>query len=365
MRMQLARITLTSLTLLALSSSQANADGTVSVRGAYYKEHSTRVVQPMVDAELEVGEHGTFAGHMLIDSITSASAASGASGTAFTESRNEAGGSYIHNFGDLRLGAGGRYSSEPDYQSRYVTLSLESDFAQRNTTIGINLARGFDSLDNSGAQGGLSSILTGELDTTMVSVAASQLLSPQSIISASYDLSYLDGFQQNIYRTVVAGGMVAAERLPDNRLRHALASTIRYHLEPTNTTLIGAYRFYIDDWGVLGHSPETRIVQELFEGDVDINLSYRFYRQSAADFYEDIYDSGDMFEEPFLSGDDKLGNVRSHTMGLKTGVYLGLFGLEGQWAEVRMDGLLQYIKQNTHYGNAFISQVALTFPVDY
>ncbi|MBL4636824.1 MAG: DUF3570 domain-containing protein [Kofleriaceae bacterium] len=359
------RSALLALPLIAASLSTASADGNVTIRGAYYKEHSTKVVQPMIDAELEAGEHGTFAGHLLVDSITSASAASGAAGTAFNESRNELGADYTHDFGDIRLGLGGRYSTEPDYQSRFVNLSLESDFAQRNTTIGVNLARGFDTLDNSGAQGGLSSILTGELDTTMISLSASQILSPESIMSVSYDLSYLDGFQQNIYRTVVAGGMISAERLPDSRLRHALASTIRYHLTPTNTTFIGAYRFYIDDWGILGHSPESRIIQELFDGDVDIHLSYRHYRQSAADFYEDIYDSGDVFEEPFLSGDDKLGDVRNHTFGFKTGIYLGLFGLEGKWADVRVDGLVQYLKQNTHYGDAIISQVALTFPVEY
>ncbi|MBL4635648.1 MAG: hypothetical protein JKY56_17440, partial [Kofleriaceae bacterium] len=51
--------------------------------------------------------------------------------------------------------------------------------------------------------------------------------------------------------------------------------------------------------------------------------------------------------------------------GFKTGIYLGLFGLEGKWADVRVDGLVQYLKQNTHYGDAIISQVALTFPVEY
>ncbi len=351
--------------LLCASATSARADGNLTMRGAYYKENATRVVQPMLDADLELGDNGRFDGHLLVDSITSASAASGASGQAFTENRSEAGAAYTHDFGRLRLGGGGRYSIEPDYQSRFFNLSLESDFAEKNTTLGFNVARGYDTLDNSGSKGGLSSLLTGELDTTMVSTSISQILSPESIVSASYDMSYLDGFQQNIYRTVVAGGVVASERLPETRLRHALATTLRYYFTPTDTTLIAAYRFYIDDWGVLAHSPEARLVQELAGGELEVHLGYRYHRQHAAEFYEEIYNSGDMLEEPFLSGDDKLGEVRNHSLSFKMGATMSLFGMEGKWSEIRLDALAQYLKQNTHYGDAVVGQFAVTIPFAY
>ena len=63
--------------LLSISAS-AHAGGEVIVRGAYYKEKATRVVQPMTDVRLEIGPDTEIAGHFLIDSITSASAAAGA-----------------------------------------------------------------------------------------------------------------------------------------------------------------------------------------------------------------------------------------------------------------------------------------------
>lgn len=345
--------------------SAAGADGSLTMRGAYYKERSTRVMQPMIDGDLGVGEDGAMRVHLLVDAITSASAASGAAGEPFTETRTEGGAAYLHSFGDLRIGGGLRHSNEPDYESSFVSLRLESDFAQRNTTIGLNLARGLDLLNNSGSQGGLSSVLSGRLDTTLVSLSASQLLSPNSAVSVTYDMSYLDGFQENIYRTVVAGGMVESERVPDTRLRHAVATTLRYYLQPTNTALIGAYRFYRDDWNVQAHAPEFRMVQELLGGDMELHLSYRFYRQRAADFYKEVYNSNEMSVEPYLTDDDKLGHVRSHNAGIKLSLKLKRVGITGTWSEARVEGLFQYLKQNTHYGDAVISQLAITVPLEY
>ena len=51
-------------------SAPAAADGTLTLRGAYYKERSTRVIQPMMDAAFQVGDHGTATGHLLVDAIT-------------------------------------------------------------------------------------------------------------------------------------------------------------------------------------------------------------------------------------------------------------------------------------------------------
>ncbi len=346
-------------------STGAHADGSLTMRGAYYKERSTRVVQPMLDADLDVGDEGQLKGHALLDAITSASAASGASGDAFTEKRVEGGVLYMHRLKNFRLGGGGRYSTEPDYQSSFVNLRLEAELAQRNTTLSLNVARGSDHLDNSGSQGGLSSVLKGSLATNMVSISASQILSPQSIVSLSYDLMYLDGFQENIYRTVVAGGMVQSERVPDTRLRQAVAANLRYHLPLTNTTMVAAYRFYKDDWDILSNAPEARAIQGFLGDRAELHLSYRYYRQRSSYFYKDVYDSADMILEPFLSDDDKLGRVRTHTFGTKVAARLGLFGIGGDFADARLEALVQYLKQDTHYGDALVAQMALSFPITY
>ncbi len=343
----------------------ASADGTLTMRGAYYKERSTRVVQPMLDADLDVGDSGTLQAHTLIDAITSASAASGAAGTPFTETRTQLGANYTYDLGTMRVGAGFRHSSEPDYTSNFLMLRFESDFAQRNTTFGLNLAQGSDSIDNSGSQGGISAVRSGELQTTMLSASLSQILSMNSVASISYDLIYLDGFQENIYRTVVAGGMVQPERVPETRLRQAMAASVRYYVEPTQTALIGSYRFYLDDWGILASTPEARAIQELQDGKLEVHTSYRYHRQRAAEFYKTVYDSSDAAVEPYVTDDEKLSRVRTHTVGLKLAASLDLFGIEGEWSRVRVEALGQYLHQNTRFGNAIVSQLALVVPIEY
>ncbi|MEZ4368267.1 MAG: hypothetical protein R2939_18610 [Kofleriaceae bacterium] len=58
------------------------------LRGICYKERATRVIQPMLGGNVAVGEAGTVDRHHLWSNlVTSASAATGADGTAFTERR--------------------------------------------------------------------------------------------------------------------------------------------------------------------------------------------------------------------------------------------------------------------------------------
>ncbi len=140
---------------LVAGARAASSDGEVTLRGAYYKERSTRVTQPMMDARFDVGEDGELDAHVLLDSISSASIAAGAAGQSFNENRFELGATYLHRLGNLRFGGGTRLSSEPDYQSGFVHLRGEVELADRNTTIGLNLAGGRDAVSNEGAQGGI------------------------------------------------------------------------------------------------------------------------------------------------------------------------------------------------------------------
>ena len=73
-------------------STGARADDYVSVRGAYYREASTRVIQPMVEVIRESPSGLDVGAHFLVDAITSASIAAGTSvDNVFTEVRDEVG----------------------------------------------------------------------------------------------------------------------------------------------------------------------------------------------------------------------------------------------------------------------------------
>lgn len=350
-------------TWLALAPSAA-ADGQVSVRGAYYKERATRVEQPMIDAQLDVGDHGQLQAHTLVDSISSASVAAGATGTPFNEKRYELGASYLHALSRFRLGGGGRLSVEPDYTSVFVNLEGQVDLGQRTTTLALSLAGGRDRATNAGSQNPLTQPISGILHTAMSSVSLTQVLTPVLVGQLTYDLVYLDGYQENPYRSVSAGGSLEPERVPDTRVRHAAQVTVRGFVPRTRTTLVGSYRFYADSWGVVAHTPGIRAIQEIIP-DLDVTLSYRYYHQSGADFYQPIYDSADPAINPYLTDDAKLSRMGTQTFGVRLDTALHLLGVRGRLAQARAEALLSYITQTAYYGNAVSAELALTVPFTY
>jgi hypothetical protein len=378
MRLQLRRMDRIAIATLAIAAATgpARADGTVAMRGVYYKERATRVMQPMLDAMFEVGQRGLVTGHLLVDAITSASASSGAVNTEpFTENRYEAGAGYAHQMTGWKVGGEAKYSSEPDYKSFYVGARGELELAQKNTILGLGGGFGRDTISG-GPGSGLAQLMlqcepeapeTPECDLSTYSVyaSASQIVSRTAVVGVSADFSALRGYMSNPYRSAIVGSgtLVGAlrERHPNDRNRTAVAGSARYHVRQTRTTLIGSYRFYRDNWKIHAHTPEVRAVQQIGPA-MDATLRYRFHDQTKkAFFYEERYP----MEQPFLSDDVKLSKFTSHTIEAKLGFLGELFRLEGRWAGTRFEGIFQYIVQNNRFGNAVVAHAALTIPFTY
>lgn len=376
MRLQLALV----VAALAIPAA-ASADGTVSVRGVYYKERATRVMQPMLDSAFEVGARGLVNLHFLADAITSASTSAGAENAeAFTEIRYEGGGGYTHDLGFARLAAQGRYSTESDYTSIYLGARGELDLAQKNTTLGLGGGISLDKVSGAGDGGLAQQTIECEpggtekvecsLNTYSVFASATQILSPNALLSVSVDIAALDGYQSNPYRSAIGGDELVPERHPTKRTRQAYAGLVRYFVRATETTLVGAYRYYRDDWKVHGHTPELRVVQQL--GDfMDAGARYRYHTQDGSFFYRERYDDAmgvtdaDFCPAGCTSDDVKLSTMTTHTMEAKLGVLGEAFGLEGNWGAARFEGVLQYAAQYNRFGNAVTAHIGLTLPLEY
>jgi hypothetical protein len=344
----------------------AHADGTLFLRGAYYKEKATRVEQPMVDATFDTGDTGTIDAHLLVDAITSASSASGAVDTTFSERRWEAGMGYTRGVGDVTtVGVNGKISVEPDYGSYFSAAHLERGFAQKNFTLGLTAGFGYDSVKRlmpAPLGGSMLAMHVGSLKTGLGSVSATQLLSETALLGFTYDLTYLSGYQQNPYRRAITedAGFVE-ERHPDQRTRHAIALTYKQYVRRTHTTLVATYRFYDDSWGVIAHTPELRLVQDAGDG-LDVALRYRLHWQGAADFYEPTYVTNDV---PYVSDDVKLSKFWAQTIGVTFGAEGRLFGLGGMLEDARGELTFEYVAQDNRFGNAVIANAGMSVPFEY
>lgn len=364
--------------LALLAAAPARADGTLAVRGVYYKERATRVMQPMLDGAFEAGERGLVTGHVLVDAITSASQSSGAVNTEpFTEKRYEGGIGYTHEGDGWKAGGDTKYSSEPDYKSFYLGARGELELAQKNATVGLGGGLGRDTISGGPASGlaqlmlqckrGAAETPQCDLQTYSLFASASHILSRTAVVGVSADFVAMRGYMSNPYRSAIVGTGTSVgtvrERHPTDRNRTAVAASARYHVRATETTLVGLYRFYRDNWKLRAHTPELRAIQAVGDG-IDATVRYRFHRQTKkAFFYEERYDMAD--EGDFLSDDVKLSKFTSHTLEAKVGLLGEVFELPDRWAGARFEAILQYVVQNNRFGNAVVAHAALTIPFTY
>jgi hypothetical protein len=352
------------LSIVAAAGGVARAQGWLAFRGAMYKERSTRVRQPMIDATWETGGGGTVDAHFLIDEITSASPAAG-SPNEFTERRYEIGLGYRRDLGWITPGGTLRYSTEQDYTSFFLVGTVELELEEKNTVLRFAAGGGHDSINNGIAveSGSIGTPRISEtLNTLLGSATVTRLLGPELVGSATYDLVLLEGYQGNLYRAVTGGASPVPERVPETRWRHALSGSLRGFLCPTRTTMIGAVRLYADDWGILGITPELRVVQEIVPG-LDVRGRVRVHAQGDADFYEDVYTAAEIMTADYVTDDEKLGAMRTILVGGQVVAALGLFGVEGRWAAARIEALFEYIDQDTSWGDAWNAQLGFGFPI--
>ena len=344
------------------------------------------MIQPMLDGIFDAGERGLVTAHFLVDAITSASAGSGAAnGTPFTERRYEAGGGYTHELDGprgswvdkIRIGGDAKYSTESDYTSLYGGVRVEADVAQKNATIGLGVGYSADNADNAGAQGpmggpplvcnSLTPTITAAscaVDTFGFNASASQIVGRNAVVALTYDLGRIHGFQSNAYRTVVTEGGLLPESHPDERLRQAITASARIYVPATHTTFIPVYRYYRDNWDIHAHTPELRIVQEV-GAYADATIRYRYYRQSAAYFYEARYGMIDPTTGALHHGRSQDVRVRRRSDGgqarhLRCRVRaLGQLGGRAIRRHTDVHHPEQSVRERRE------AQIALTYPFDY
>jgi len=287
--------------LLALTTPvSALADDYVSVRGAYYREPSTRVIQPMVDVGRDSPDEGVDVdAHFLADAITSASAAAGtAVDNIFTEIRDEVGLRIRKRMPRSEVTLAYKYSAESDYWAHFIGASYGARLWDDTAALKFAFGRGFDTMTNKSQNPVCTPGMTPPTFCTMDSwyggVSYSQVLSPVMLMQVSYEVAYLDGFQGNVYRTVPTVNN-APEYLPPHRMRNAFTPRIAYYVPQTGTGFQLHYRFYFDyyvgerltasdPWLLIGNMVEGRIYQQLTP-TLEVRLLFRYYRQNHAAFW--------------------------------------------------------------------------------
>ncbi len=334
----------------------------VTVRGAYYREASTRVIQPMVQLTKNLPNGYDFGTTFLVDAISSASIAQGAvTDEVFKEKRYEGSVSAGWTRAETRLGGFLRYSREPDYVSHTAGVSLTRDVWERTGTLGVSLAYTHDDVEPRPP------LVPRDLDVWFAGVSYAQVLTPTTLAQVGYEAYFLNGFAGNPY---ISHPNLGREDLPQKRLRHAVAFRIAQYLPSWTMGAQLHYRFYFDQqamfdtgpWGMAAHTFEGRIYKNLGP-DVETRLSYRYHWQSRAEFWCNARaDIGCYGMTPdYHSWDVKFGGLSTHLPEIKViwdlrllAAVPGLAWFAGGAVEVSYG----YLFQSTPYGMPFTDKNA-------
>lgn len=322
---------------LVLVASTVRADGWIGLSGNYYKERSTRVIEPIITGRVNLPHDVQLDLGYAVDQVTSASSATTVTDELFNEYRHELRvAARIRLWELLTPGLRFRFSRESDYTSINFGGDLSLDLFDKTTTLSAFAQYQTDTItqrERAGFRDGL--------DTLALGVSGTQVINKYMIGGLSAEVQLLDGYQENPYRP---------ETHPRDRTRWAFSGWLAGRVPVSRTTVRGQYRFYVDSWDLVGHTVELKVTQEILPG-LEIAPLVRVYSQSGV-FFVSLTDN-------FVTFDPKLFQFASRTYGAQ--ISWQQRWLRGTWLDPLADAWIEpayyYLDTEIQYGAAHIAQL--------
>ncbi len=249
-----------------------------------------------------------------VDTITSASIDVVATASEYTEERKEKSIGVDYLRGKTFMGMSYTNSEESDYSAHSARFGISQDFFGDLTTLGISYARGADTVRRNGDAN-----FEAETDRQTYRVDLSQVITKNLIISMNYEGVTDEGFLNNPYRQVryldpneARGYGYESEIYPRTRTSSAQAIRGMYYL-PYRAALKLEFRNYSDTWGIDAYNGEIAYTHPIEDVGLVVELKYRYYKQTAADFYSDLFPRSNA--QNFLARDKELAGFQTQTIG--------------------------------------------------
>ncbi len=261
-------------------------------------------------------ERFSVSANYYVDSISSASIDVVTQGSPYNEQRTQWAGSIDYLHADTSMTANYSYSDESDYTADSYGLSISQAMFGDLTNITLGYSRGNDDISSS-----VDPDFEDNADHQNFHVSLSQVLTKKLLLSLNYDAVTDEGYLQNPYRNIrvlndasdpSAGyNFNTPEHYPNTRTSNALSANVMYHL-PYRAAVKAGYRYYTDDWDIDAHTAELGYTHPLGSKWI-FEVSYRFYTQTDADFYADLFTRPD--QQNFMARDKELSEFEDHTVG--------------------------------------------------
>ncbi len=278
-----------------------------------YNGGGVEITGPSVLVLKKVGTSVALSGNYYVDTVSSASIDVVTTASKYSEERTEktVGIDYLH--GNSTMSLSYTNSTENDYKANAASFGMSIDMFGNMTTVTLGYARGWDTVENNA-----DAAFSEDVDRQHYRFGLSQIISRDMLLGVNFETITDEGFLNNPYRSVryedagsAIGYSYEAEVYPRTRTSNAIALKSRYHL-PYRAAVHGEYRFFDDSWGIRAHTLEAGYTQPVWDRWT-LDATYRFYKQSDADFYSDLFPF--QGAQNFLARDKELSTFRSHSIG--------------------------------------------------
>jgi hypothetical protein len=279
----------------------------------------------------KVGDHVSISYNHLEDSVSGASIDVRTSGASpYRETRTQDGLNTEILYGKTTYTLGVTHSYEPDYRSNTANFAISQSMFGDLTTVTMTYHRTWNDVFkmlcvmhdpdlNYPCVEKIHDPAFGrkDMDERSYGVGLTQILTRNSIISANFEVITDQGWLSNPYREILyaspgsgLGYGLAPEVDPSTRTSNALGLDYKYFL-PWRAAADLQFRYFTDTWQIRSETAQIGYSQPWRNWTFDGSL--RFYTQTHASFYSDLFSAAD--QQNFESRNRELSAFNSYTIG--------------------------------------------------
>jgi Protein of unknown function (DUF3570) len=233
-----------------------------------------------------------------------------------------------------RLTLGGKVSIEDDFDSGTLNATFAHDFNDKNTTVSFGVNDESDIIRPIGnTPVPLSDYSSFEKEGNKSKNGAAALLGVTQVMSRTwltqlnFSVDRFSGYLNDPYKIVSVLDPIGNttgyiyENRPDTRTRRSAFLENRVGWERTSVSL--SLRYMTDTWGIRSETAQVHFRRWSPARSQYIEPTVRWYRQSAADFFQPWITGAEAEDTKYVSSDTRLAAFHALTYGLKYGYGLG------------------------------------------
>jgi len=279
-----------------------------------YDGGGIEITGPSILVRKKLGKDFSAYANYYVDSISSASIDVLSYASPYDEKRTEVsvGGDYL--LDETILSAGYTGSDENDFKAKTAWFGVSQDIFGGLTTINLGYARGWDTVEQVTDPG-----FSEDVDRRSYRLGVGQVLTRNLVLNLDFEAITDEGFLNNPYRQVryldasaPSGYLWQPEVYPNTRTSSAFSLGGRYFLQ-AGSSVYGTARLFSDTWGVDAWNTQLGYVYSTPK-DWLFDVSFRYYSQTAADFYSDLFAYASA--QNFLARDKELSTFSDYSLRL-------------------------------------------------